>query len=85
MAIATTTKCTPLEGFQIAKESLLSGKGLKALTTLQELSKELTPKESLDRNSIIKTLKYKMNILDKIIVDKRREVILKNQSFLFLN
>jgi anthranilate phosphoribosyltransferase len=23
MAIATTTKCTPLEGFQIAKESLL--------------------------------------------------------------
>jgi anthranilate phosphoribosyltransferase len=39
MAIATTTKCTPLEGFQIAKESLLSGKGLKALTTLQELSK----------------------------------------------
>jgi hypothetical protein len=33
MAIATTTKCTPLEGFQ-AKESL-SGKGLKALTTLQ--------------------------------------------------
>jgi anthranilate phosphoribosyltransferase len=39
MAIATTTKCTPLEGFQIAKESLMSGKGLKALTTLQELSK----------------------------------------------
>jgi anthranilate phosphoribosyltransferase len=39
MAIATTTKCTPLEGFQIAKESLISGKGLKALTTLQELSK----------------------------------------------
>jgi anthranilate phosphoribosyltransferase len=36
MAIATTTKCTPLEGFQIAKESLIS---LKALTTLQELSK----------------------------------------------
>jgi anthranilate phosphoribosyltransferase len=39
MAIATVTKCTPLEGFQLAKESLLSGKGLKALTTLQELSK----------------------------------------------
>jgi hypothetical protein len=37
---------------------------------------KLTPK-GLDRNSIIKTLKYKMNILDKIIVDKRREVILK--------
>jgi anthranilate phosphoribosyltransferase len=41
MAIATVTKCTPLEGFQIAKESLLSGKGLKALTTLQELSKAI--------------------------------------------
>ena len=39
MAIANVTKCSPLEGFQIAKESLLSGKGLKALKTLQELSK----------------------------------------------
>jgi len=39
MAIATVTKCTPLEGFELAKESLLSGKGLNALTTLQELSK----------------------------------------------
>jgi anthranilate phosphoribosyltransferase len=39
MAIATVTKCTPLEGFQLAKESLLSAKGLKALKTLQELSK----------------------------------------------
>jgi anthranilate phosphoribosyltransferase len=39
MAIATVTKCTPLEGFQLAKESLLSGKGLKALNTLQELSR----------------------------------------------
>jgi anthranilate phosphoribosyltransferase len=29
MAIATVTKCSPLEGFQIAKESLLSGKDLK--------------------------------------------------------
>jgi anthranilate phosphoribosyltransferase len=38
MAIATVTKCTPLEGFQIAKESLLSGKGLAALNKLQELS-----------------------------------------------
>jgi indole-3-glycerol phosphate synthase len=27
----------------------------------------------LDRNSIIKTLKYKMNILDKIIVDKEEK------------
>jgi anthranilate phosphoribosyltransferase len=39
MAIATVTKCTPLEGFELAKESLLSGKGLAALKTLQELSK----------------------------------------------
>lgn len=39
MAIATVTKCSPLEGFELAKESLLSGKGLKALQTLQELSK----------------------------------------------
>lgn len=39
MAIATVTKCTPLEGFHVAKESLLSGKGLKALTTLQALSR----------------------------------------------
>ena len=39
MAIATVTKCTPLEGFELAKESLLSGKGIAALNTLQELSK----------------------------------------------
>lgn len=39
MAIATVTKCTPLEGFELAKESLFSGKGLLALKTLQELSK----------------------------------------------
>jgi anthranilate phosphoribosyltransferase len=39
MAIATVTKCSPLEGFQIAKESLFSGKGFAALKTLQELSK----------------------------------------------
>ena len=39
MAIATVTKCSPLEGFELAKERLLSGKGLKALTTLQEISK----------------------------------------------
>ncbi|HEY4619035.1 MAG TPA: anthranilate phosphoribosyltransferase, partial [Flavobacterium sp.] len=39
MAIATVTKCSPLEGFELAKESLLSGKGLKALNKLQELSK----------------------------------------------
>jgi len=39
MAIATVTKCLPLEGFQIAKDSLLSGKGLVALKKLKELSK----------------------------------------------
>jgi anthranilate phosphoribosyltransferase len=39
IAIATVSKCTPLEGFELAKESLLSGKGLLALKTLQELSK----------------------------------------------
>lgn len=39
MAIATVTKCTPQEGFELAKESLFSGKGYKALQTLQELSK----------------------------------------------
>ena len=38
MAIATVTKCTPLEGFQIAKESLLSGKGLLYLKKLKDLS-----------------------------------------------
>ncbi|HJY12526.1 MAG TPA: anthranilate phosphoribosyltransferase [Flavobacterium sp.] len=38
MAIATVTKCSPLEGFELAKESLFSGKGLQALKTLQELS-----------------------------------------------
>ncbi|MCW2118539.1 anthranilate phosphoribosyltransferase [Flavobacterium sp. 7A] len=38
MAIATVTGCTPLEGFEKAKESLLSGKGLNALKKLQELS-----------------------------------------------
>lgn len=39
MAIATVNKCTPQEGFELAKESLFSGKGLKALQKLQELSK----------------------------------------------
>ncbi len=38
MAIATVTKCSPLEGFELAKESLFSGKGHQALKTLQELS-----------------------------------------------
>ena len=38
MAIATVKGCTPLEGFEQAKESLFSGKGLVALKKLQELS-----------------------------------------------
>ncbi len=38
MAIATVNKCSPQEGFELAKESLFSGKGLKALQKLQELS-----------------------------------------------
>ncbi len=38
MAIATVKKITPKEGFELAKESLLSGKGLKVLRKLQELS-----------------------------------------------
>ncbi len=37
LAIATVTKCSPLEGFELAKESLLSGKGLKALKKLKDL------------------------------------------------
>ena len=37
MAIATVTKCSPLEGFELAKESLFSGKGLKALNKLKDL------------------------------------------------
>jgi anthranilate phosphoribosyltransferase len=39
MAIATAKNLEAIQGFEIAKESLLSGKGLKALQTLQELSK----------------------------------------------
>ena len=39
MAISTVNGSSPLESFQLAKESLLSGKGLAALNKLQELSK----------------------------------------------
>ncbi len=39
IAISTVTKCPPLEGFELAKESLLSGKALLALNKLQELSR----------------------------------------------
>ena len=38
MAIATVKKLTPIEGFELAKESLFSGKGLNALKKLQQLS-----------------------------------------------
>ena len=39
MAISTVNGSSPLESFQLAKESLLSGKALAALNKLQELSK----------------------------------------------
>ena len=39
MAISTMKGSSPLESFQVAKESLLSKKGLAALNKLQELSK----------------------------------------------
>ncbi len=39
MAIATVKGLTPKEGFEIAKQSLLSGKGLNTLQKVQELSK----------------------------------------------
>ncbi|MEH6513409.1 anthranilate phosphoribosyltransferase [Maribacter arcticus] len=39
VAIATVEGLTPLQGFERAKESLLSGKGLVALKKIQELSK----------------------------------------------
>lgn len=38
IAIATVENCTPKEGFEKAKESLLSGKGLSTLQKLQKLS-----------------------------------------------
>ncbi len=38
MAIATVKNLTPKEGFELAKESLLGGKGLIALEKLQKLS-----------------------------------------------
>jgi anthranilate phosphoribosyltransferase len=38
MAIATVKNLDPKEGFELAKESLLTGKGLAALNKLQEIS-----------------------------------------------
>lgn len=40
MAIATATHCTPLEGFEKAKASLLSGQAAQAFKTLHKLSAE---------------------------------------------
>ncbi|WP_394975557.1 anthranilate phosphoribosyltransferase [uncultured Croceitalea sp.] len=40
IAISTVEGISPIQGFEKAKESLLSGKGLKALKKLQELSKK---------------------------------------------
>lgn len=40
MAIATVKNLTPKEGFELAKESLLSGKGLEVLQELQKISKQ---------------------------------------------
>ena len=39
MAIATVNSLSPIQGFEIAKESLLSGKALLGLNKLQQLSK----------------------------------------------
>ena len=39
MAIATVNNCSPIEGFELAKESLMSGKASEKLKKLQELSK----------------------------------------------
>ncbi len=38
MAIATATDCSPIEGFEKAKTSLMSGKACQAFKTLQKLS-----------------------------------------------
>ncbi len=38
MAIATVNKLTPIQGFELAKESLLSGKALKVIKKLKDLS-----------------------------------------------
>ncbi len=39
IAIATVKKCNPREGFELASESLLEGKALAALKTLQDISR----------------------------------------------
>ena len=40
MAISIVNLLTPLQGFELAKESLMSGKALKVLNKLQNLSKQ---------------------------------------------
>ncbi len=46
LAISTVTSCSLLDGFELAKESLLSGKANKTLAVLQELSKNYQTKNS---------------------------------------
>ena len=41
IAIATAKNCSPKQGFELAKQSLASGKALATLKKLQELSKKL--------------------------------------------
>jgi len=38
LAIATVEGCSPREGFEKAKDSLMGGQGLEALKKLQKLS-----------------------------------------------
>jgi len=44
LAISTVTRCTLLDAFDLAKESLFSGKANKSLHILQELSKDYSSK-----------------------------------------
>ena len=39
LAIATVKELSPQQGFELARNSLLSGNALKSLKTLQEISK----------------------------------------------
>ena len=40
MAIATALDVSPIEGFKLAKESMISGKAFEAFYKLQNISKE---------------------------------------------
>ena len=46
LAISTANNCSLLDGFELAKESLFSGKANKSLSILQELSKKFSTKKS---------------------------------------